>query len=261
MWIEKIVKDHDRLTQLAHAHKTKVDHGPRYKFGTEVARSPRHGLELDKMNGNDLWRDATDKELQQINEYNTFRVPTKDDNLAEYQLIPYHMVYDVKFDQRRKARLVAGGNWTITPKEDRYSGVIGMDSVRLAFALASMHNLDVCTADIGNAFLYGKTKEKVMIKAGPEFGESAGKILIVDKGLYGLKSSAARFHEHLAAKLRKMGFKPSRTDLDLWYRREGNYYEYIATYVDDILVFSKSPMKLIEEIKKDYILKGVGIPE
>ena len=88
-------------------------------------------------------------------------------------MIPYHMVYDVKFDMRRKARLVAGGNWTVTPKEDIYSGVIKMDSVRLGFALAAMHNLDVCAADVGNAFLYGKTKEKVMIKASPEFGEDA----------------------------------------------------------------------------------------
>ena len=171
-------------------------------------------------------------------------------------------MYDVKFDMRRKARLVAGGNWTVTPKEDIYSGVIRMDSVRLGFALAAMHNLDVRAADEGNAFLYGKTKEKVMIKASPEFGEDAGKILIINKGLYGLKSSlAARFHEHLAAKLRSMGFKPSRTDLDLWCRKEGDYYEYIATYVDDIIAFSKSPMKLIEEIKEDYVLQGVGIPE
>ena len=99
-----------------------------------------------------------------------------------------------------------------------------------------------------------------MIKAGPEFGKDAGKILIIDKGLYRLKSAAARFHEQLAAKLRKMGFKPSRTDLDLWYQKVGDYYEYIATYVDDILAFSKDPMSLIEEIKKDYVLKGVGIP-
>jgi hypothetical protein len=48
-----------------------------------------------------------------------------------------------------------------------------------------MNNLDVCAADVGNTFLYGKTKEKVMIKAGPEFGANAGKILIVDKGLMG----------------------------------------------------------------------------
>jgi hypothetical protein len=169
-----------------------------------------------------MWKEATETELKQINEYETFRLPNEDDVLEEYQLIPYHLVYDVKFDGRRKARLVAGGNWTITPKENIYSGVIGMDLVCLVFALASMHNLDVCAADVGNAFIYGKTKEKVTIKAGPEFGGNAGKMLTVNKGLYGLKSSAARFHEHLAAKLWKMGFQPSRTDLDLWYRKVGD---------------------------------------
>jgi hypothetical protein len=85
---------------------------------------------------------------------------------------------------------------------------------------------------------------------------------MVDKGWYGLKSIAARFHEHLAAKLRKMGFKPSRTDLDLWYCKKGDYFEYIATYVDGLLAFSKEPnMKLIKTIKEDYLLKGVCVPE
>jgi hypothetical protein len=42
------------------------------------------------------------------------------------------------------------------------------------FSLASMHNLDVCAADVRNTFLYRKTKEKVVIKAGPEFGKDAG---------------------------------------------------------------------------------------
>ena len=79
-----------------------------------------------------------------------------------------------------------------------------MDTIRMAFVLASMNNLDVCAADISTAFLYGKTKEKVYLIAGPEFGEHAGKHMIIEKGLYGLKSSSARFHEHLASKLRRM---------------------------------------------------------
>jgi hypothetical protein len=107
----------------------------------------------------------------------------------------------------------------MTPKEDIYSGVIGIDSVHLVvFALASMHDLDV-----GNTFLDGKTKETVIIKVGPQFGENSGKILIVDKGLYRLKSSTAPFHEHLTAKLWKMGYKPSKTDLDIWFQKVGNY--------------------------------------
>ena len=35
----------------------------------------------------------------------------------------------------------------------------------------------------------------------------------------------------------------------------------IATYVDDLLVLSKEPMAIINELKKIHILKGVGKPE
>jgi hypothetical protein len=35
------------------------------------------------------------------------------------------------------------------------------------------------------------------------------------------------FHEHLSAKLRSMGFKPTLMDQDLWTRRKHGKYEYI----------------------------------
>ena len=55
---------------------------------------------------------------------------------------------------------------------------------------------------ISEMLFYGKTKEKVCISEGAEFGEKLrGKNLIVVKSLYGLKTSAARFHEHLAESL------------------------------------------------------------
>ena len=73
----------------------------------------------------------------------------------------------------------------------------------------------MCATDLFTAFLYGKTREKVYIIAGNEFGGHQGKRMIIDKGLYGLKSSAARFHESLSSKLRKMGFHPSKADFDL----------------------------------------------
>ena len=66
-----------------------------------------------------------------------------------------------------------------------------------------MNNLQVCAADIGNAFLYGETREKAYVVAGPEFGpEVEGKRMIIEKSLYGLKSSSLRFHEHLSKRLR-----------------------------------------------------------
>jgi hypothetical protein len=50
--------------------------------------------------------------------------------------------------------------------------------------------------------LYGKTKEKVYMKAGPELGSAlCGKNLIIKKSLYGLKTSVVRFLEYLAKSL------------------------------------------------------------
>jgi len=135
-----------------------------------------------------------------------------------------------------------------------------MEAIWLGFLLAALNGLEVCAANIGNDFLYGKTNERVYIVAGPKFGDACGKQLIIDKGLYGLRSSSARFHEHLSAKLRKLGYHPSKADPDFWLKDCGTHYKYIAAYVDDIFIFSKTPMSVIDELKKDYILKGIGLP-
>ena len=98
-----------------------------------------------------------------------------------YIRIPYHFVYDVKFDLRRKARLVMGGHRTPdVPDVEVYSGVVSMETIRTAFVLAATNNLQVCAADVSTAFHYGKTREKVYIVAGKEFGNDAGKRMIVE---------------------------------------------------------------------------------
>ena len=97
--------------------------------------------------------------------------------------------------------------------------------------------------------------------AGKEVGKHAGKRMIFDGGIYGLKTSSARFHEHLSARLCSMGFKLCKTDFDLWIWPKGDHYEYVAKYVDDILAFSRDPMSIIKEVHKDFMLKGIGKPE
>ena len=98
-----------------------------------------------------------------------------------------------------------------------------MKTIRTAFVLAALNGLDVCTADVSTAFLYGKTIEEVYVIAGNEFGENKSKRMLIDKGLYGLASSAARFHETLSFTLRDMNFTPCRADHDLWMRDNGDY--------------------------------------
>ena len=97
--------------------------------------------------------------------------------------------------------------------------------------------------------------------AGPEFGNLQGKILVITKTLYGLKSSGAAFRAFLAERLDDIGFKSSVADPDVWMRpaTKGDgeeYYEYILCYVDDILCISHNPSRPMNDIRSSLKFKG-----
>ena len=138
---------------------------------------------------------------------------------------------------------------------------MSIDSIKTAFLVAEPNDLKVMAADVGNAYLHGYTKEKIYTVAGPEFGDLQGLILICVKSLYGLKISMGRWHEALSETLRLIGFQPSKADPDLWIRDAGGHWEYIAVYSDDLLVFSKEPIKILRGLETLYPLKEVRKPE
>jgi hypothetical protein len=79
--------------------------------------------------------------------------------------------------------------------------------------------------------------------------------------LYVLKTSAARFHDHLSQSLLRLGFKKTKHDSDLWMVEKSSHYVYLATYVDDILIWCKHPIVVIKALEKTYMLKSVCIPK
>ena len=169
-------------------------------------------------------------------------------------------MHAVKHDGRHKARLVAGGHLTETPIDSVYSSVVSLRGTRLLTFIAELNDLEAHCTDVGNACLESHTKEKACIVAGPEFGDRAGHTLIIRKALCGLKSSGLRWHERFADVLRDMEFFPSRAEPDIWMRDRGDHYEYIAAYVDDLLVLSRNAKLTLDalENKHSFKLKGSG---
>ena len=100
------------------------------------------------------------------------------------------------------------GNWTSPPPEDSYSSVVSMDNLKIAFFIAELNNLGIIATDIGKSYLHGNTNEKVFVLAGPEFGNLKGCYLMIERALYGLKTSGARWHETLSATLTQKWFLP-----------------------------------------------------
>ena len=94
----------------------------------------------------------------------------------------------------------------------------------------------------------------------PEFGHRYGHFLIVRKALYGLRSSGARWHDKLSDCLRELGFFPCKAEPDVWMRRNGSRYEYVAVYVDDLAFAMLKPQEFADILmtKYKFKLKGTG---
>ena len=261
---KSIAKREKKLLRMVNQAKLRsYNTAPRYKYGFEVARNYQHALKLDELNKNTRWQDAVDAELTQIDEYDTFQDighKAKAKPPPGYRKIRVHLVFDVKHDGRHKARLVADGHLTDVPVESVYSGVVSLRGFRLVLFLAELNKLETWATDIGNAYLEAETAEKVYIEAGPEFGDRYGHLLIIRKALYGLRSSGARWHDKLSDCLRELGFKPCKAEPDIWMRRNGDIYEYVAVYVDDLAMVLRKPQEFIDILttKYNFKLKGTG---
>ena len=80
-----------------------------------------------------------------------------------------HIIWDVKMDFTRKARWVLDGHRTPDPVGSTYTGVVSRESVQIAFTYAALNGLEVCAADIRNAYLQAPILQKGYIICGPEF--------------------------------------------------------------------------------------------
>jgi hypothetical protein len=162
-----------------------------------MPKSVAEVMKIDSNTGTNFWRKVIEKEMKNVMPAFKFR----DDNQVPvgYKHIDCHMIFDVKLDLTRKARYVAGGHQMDPTKEMVYASVISRDSVRFTFLLAALNDLDILAADVQNAYLNAPTTEKVYTTAGEEFGaDKKGRPLIIVRALYSLKSSGARWRDHMA---------------------------------------------------------------
>jgi hypothetical protein len=82
--------------------------------------------------------------------------------------------------------------------------VVSRDRVSIGFLYVALNDLDIMSANIQGAYLNANCKEWEYTKCGPELSpEDMGKIAIIVKALYGLKTSAFACREHLAETLQQ----------------------------------------------------------
>ena len=266
-WVPHTLKKRDSIISLVKKRQTRYMKKT-HKFDVEVPKTVKEAQELDQRNGDTKWADSISKEMTNVRV--AFDI-LKDGVRAPigHKQIKCHLIFDVKMeDFRRKTRLVAGGHMTDTPKCMTYSSVVGRETVRIALTIAALNNLQVKAGDVMNAYVTAPCSEDIWCLLGAEFGADQGKRAIIVRALYGLKSSGAAFHSHLADCMRAIGYTPCKGDNDLWMKPEidpdgDQYYSYILCYVDDVLVVHHDAMTTLMKIDKYFKLKpsSIGDPD
>jgi len=279
-WVpQKVMREDDPITTAQYLRQQGLDetHGFKWvktylrhnrrtasvatnRFGITVPKTAKKALALDQANGDTLWQDAMNKEIQALMNMNAFEFKPKGSKIPkDYKYCPFLWVFAVKSDLRRKARLVMNGS--IVDKEhelERYSPVLQIKSGRILATIAHSRGQQIRMADVSNAYINADTRENIWTQAGPEFDDKAGMIILVRRAMYGLPTSGREWCAHLARALTSMGFRRTLGDPSIWMRKDmdNGVWEYIAHYVDDILVISHDPDKHIESLQEAYHLKN-----
>ncbi|MGH7955315.1 MAG: reverse transcriptase domain-containing protein, partial [Gloeomargaritales cyanobacterium] len=276
-WAKGILNEHIRTIRRLQSSMQRTSDGPAKRrksrnsrnannrnnviFGFRVSKDAKEAYALDAINKNKLWEEAIKKEMSALDKLHCFEY--KDSNYKpdeEYQYAPLRLIFTIKKeDLRHKARLVIGGHVIDATMYNSYASIVQAMSLRLLLTVAADNELDIVTGDIGNAFVHADCREKVYSRAGPEFGQREGCIIIIMKALYGLVTSPRQWHEFLADTLRGMGFLPTRADPDLWYKRSPDYngYDYIGTHIDDLIIAAKRAHDYMTLLEQEFIVRNI----
>jgi len=129
----------------------------------------QHAIDLDRQNGNTLWRDFLAKEMGNL--MIAFKV------LELGQKAPPgwfkatgHIIFDVKMDFTWKARWFKDGYKDPDLTTSSFACVVSWDSIRIVLTYAGLLRLPVIGGDIKNAYLQAPSSEKHFIVCGTDFG-------------------------------------------------------------------------------------------
>ena len=78
--------------------------------------------------------------------------------------------------------------------------------MRLLNAIACELDLDVCYVDVEQDFVQSKLDKDVFLRLPRGCGRLSGKVVRLNKSLYGLKQASRSWHAHLTTCLKILGF-------------------------------------------------------
>ena len=135
-------------------------------------------------------------------------------------MIDAKWAYTWKVDEKgwvvkAKSRLVARG---FKQREgldfgETFSPIVSSSCVRLLSEIACECDLDLCHFDVDQTFVQSRLDENVFLRLPRGGDKMSGKVVRLNKKLYGLKQASRTWHAHLTTCLLRLGFEHCLTDV------------------------------------------------
>jgi len=206
----------------------------------------------EAMNQGSGWSEAIEKEVTALKNNDVW---TTCDLPHGAKSIDTRWVFSIKPDGTKKARLVAKG-FQEEVYNNVYSPVARMPTIRLMISTAFNEGWNIKQLDIPTAFLNAELDKDTYIKTPQGVKSESGKVLKLNRSLYGLKSASRLWNEKLNDFLVKQNLIRSCNDFCLYYGER----IYFVVWVDDIIITGDIPKvdKLVDNLKKEFHAKDIG---
>ena len=266
---DEVLDDENSVTNLLDDHEqTFVDLPPDFALIGGLNSEP---TSIDEaLRGPDArkWQEALDYEINQLEKMGTWVVETLP---AGHTAIPCSEVLRIKRGpdgeiQSYRVRIVAGGHRQVegVNYSETFSAAAKMPTVRVVLANAAVQDWEIEHVDVKSAYLNAPLEETIYMK--PPRGVlkpgQEGKVLRLLKGLYGLKQAGRGWYLEMSKVfMKELGYKRSRVDHSVFYKKTEDEHTIIAVATDDMAVTSKRKAdaeKFKSEIKKHWEITDHG---
>ena len=139
------------------------------KCGFELLTLVTHAKKLDKINGNTMWTDAINREMENLKV--SFGILDDGANIPVFHnKASSRLIFCTRMSLEQKYRWSKDGHRTPEPEWFTFTGVASRESARVEFSHAALNDTHACACNIQNAYLQSPSSEKHYVVCSPEFG-------------------------------------------------------------------------------------------
>jgi hypothetical protein len=203
-----------------------------------------------------LWWDAIYKEMQVLNDYETFGEAEEDGHAMKTKLV-LTLTFANDYTRKYKARLVVCGYTQIKglDYQETFSPTTSTLIVFILLHIGAHHGYTMCNFDVSSAFLEGMNDYVQYCRLPKWLGTDSkgrGKRVQILRSLYGEKQAPKIWSDRLNEIFMDMNLQRCPVEACLYkYRDEENNFLYICVHVDDGLMVASS-QTVIDDFMQEF---------